>query len=323
MSNKAIFFDRDDTLIEDPGYINSPEQVKLLPGVSNSLIKLREMGYKLVIVTNQSAVARGIITEKVLGQIHQQLTKLLSQKGASIDRIYYCPFHPDGVIAKYRKQSDLRKPNPGMILAAAEEMDIDLKQSWVVGNSYSDVTAGVRAGCRTILIKPSIKPVMRNLGDHVPDKEAINIKEVVNIIKMFERKDSVSSKARPEHKAAEPQAEGKQETEPCEQPQTKQELTPEKQIQPEEPPDSDKTTRLLEEVVKYLKMAQRESMFDEFSWMKVIAGAAQVLVFFCLVLSLWFLLDHDKGADSVQTTLGYAIVFELMSIAFYMMRDRK
>jgi D-glycero-D-manno-heptose 1,7-bisphosphate phosphatase len=117
MSNKAIFLDRDGTLIEDPGYLNHPEQVTLLEGVAEALIELRAMGYMIIVTTNQSAVARGIVSEKVLGEIHNRLRQLLTERGAYLDQIYYCPYHPDGVIPKYRKESDWRKPNPGMLLA--------------------------------------------------------------------------------------------------------------------------------------------------------------------------------------------------------------
>ena len=124
MTDKAVFLDRDNTLIEDPGYINNPDQVKLLPGVPEALIELRKIGYKLIVITNQSAVARGIITEKILEKIHQKMKTLLAHAGAEIDKIYYCPYHPDGVVQKYRKESNLRKPGPGMILTAANEMNI-------------------------------------------------------------------------------------------------------------------------------------------------------------------------------------------------------
>jgi len=187
MSNKAVFMDRDDTLIKDPGYINDPDQVQLLAGTSEALIELKQMGYKRVIVTNQSAVARGIVSEQVLKQIHKRLQKLLVHEGAGIEKIYYCPYHPDGVIEKYRKESDNRKPNPGMILAAAREMDIDLNRSWVIGNSYRDIVAGQRAGCKTILINSSIDQTYRKPTDPVPDKQAVNMKEAVNIIKMHDR----------------------------------------------------------------------------------------------------------------------------------------
>ena len=105
MPDKAIFLDCDGTLIEDPGYINDPGQVKLLDGVPEALIEFGVMGYKLIVVSNQSAVARGIVTEKVLGEIHNRLKQLLAEKGASLDRIYYCPYHPDGVVEKYHKES--------------------------------------------------------------------------------------------------------------------------------------------------------------------------------------------------------------------------
>ncbi len=118
MPYKAIFLDRDDTLIEDPGYISSPDQVKLLEGVPQALSELKSLGYKLIVVTNQSAVARGIITEKVLETIHNRLCSLLAEHGVYLDAIYYCPYHPDGVIPKYRKESNDRKPNPGMLLTA-------------------------------------------------------------------------------------------------------------------------------------------------------------------------------------------------------------
>ena len=199
MPDKAIFLDRDDTLIEDPGYINDPEQVKLLDGVPDALIQLKALGYKLIIVTNQSAVAHGIVTEKVLGEIHDQLKQLLAEKNAYLDRIYYCPYHPEGVIPKYRKESNSRKPSPGMLLQAADEMDIDLSQSWCIGNSSRDIEAGLRAGCKTILIdmppsrqKQISSPV--SLAGVSPDYRAVNIKEAVNIIKKYLRSSAEQEK---------------------------------------------------------------------------------------------------------------------------------
>jgi len=187
MANKAIFLDRDDTLIEDPGYIDHPDQVKLLDGVAEALRELKEMGYKLVVASNQSAVARGIVTEEVLDEIHNRLKQLLAEKGAFLDQIYYCPYHPDGVIPKYRKESDWRKPSPGMLVAAAGEMDIDLGQSWSIGDSRLDVEAGSRAGCKTILIDHSPYPKQSGQGEVAADYRAVNIKEAVNIIKRYHR----------------------------------------------------------------------------------------------------------------------------------------
>ena len=161
MSHKAVFLDRDDTLISDPGYISDPAQVQLLPHVGHSLAMLKKMGYLLVVVTNQSGVARGIVTEQTLEQIHHHLKKLLADEGVYLDAIYYCPYHPEGTVAKYTRESDLRKPQPGMLLKAAEELDIDLSQSWMIGDSYQDIAAGSRAGCRTILLDTPGKPQVR------------------------------------------------------------------------------------------------------------------------------------------------------------------
>jgi len=174
MSNKAIFLDRDGTIIEDPGYINHPDQVKLLEGVPEALQELIAIGYKLVVVSNQSAVARGIVTEKVLGEIHDRLNQLLGEKGIRLDGIYYCPYHPDGAIPKYRKESNLRKPNPGMLLTAAEQMHIELNQSWMIGNRDRDIEAGTRAGCKTILINHPSHNKQHTPGESNPDYKAVN-----------------------------------------------------------------------------------------------------------------------------------------------------
>ena len=139
MSKKAIFLDRDGTIIEDPGYLNHPDQVVLLDGVAEALVELRGMGYKLIVVSNQSSVARGIVSEQTLKEIRHRLKQLLAEKQAYLDRIYYCPYHPEGAIEKYRKESELRKPKPGMLAAASEEIDIDLTQSWMIGNSGRDI----------------------------------------------------------------------------------------------------------------------------------------------------------------------------------------
>jgi D-glycero-D-manno-heptose 1,7-bisphosphate phosphatase len=191
MSDKAIFLDRDDTLIEDPGYISNPDQVKLLDGVPEALIQLKSLGYKLIVVSNQSGIARGIFTEKKLEEIHARLRQLLAAKNAYLDKIYYCPYHPDGVVPKYRKESNCRKPNPGMFLRAYAEMKIDLGQSWCIGNSNRDIEAGVKAGCKTILIdtpyRTKPKEPFETKSTVTPDYKAVNIKEAVNIIKKYLR----------------------------------------------------------------------------------------------------------------------------------------
>jgi D,D-heptose 1,7-bisphosphate phosphatase len=205
MSNakhKAVFLDRDNTLVEDPGYISHPSQVKLLGGTAASLVQLRKMDFLTIVVSNQSGVARGIVTEEVLAQIHHQLEKLLADEGAYLDAIYYCPFHPDGVISKYRMESELRKPAPGMLLKAAQDHNIDLSRSWMIGDSYRDIEAGKRAGCKTILINNPVKPVVKKPSEPAADRQAVNIREAVNIIRMHELRQSMETTL--EHKQHEP-----------------------------------------------------------------------------------------------------------------------
>ena len=186
MSQKAIFLDRDDTLIDDPGYLKDPAQIKLLPGAAEAVIHLKKMGYLVLIITNQSAIARGYITEKQLDQIHQKLKSLLSAQGAVIDGIYYCPYHPDGTVPGFDTESHLRKPNPGMLQQAAEELEIDLSRSWMVGDTYRDIQAGKAAGCHTILVDVPGKTRELNTTGPEPDRKAVNLREVVNIIRMHE-----------------------------------------------------------------------------------------------------------------------------------------
>ena len=149
----AVFLDRDGTVIEDPGYVRDPGQVRLLAGVAEALRDLRAAGYALVVVTNQSGVARGYLDEIGLAAIHDRMRVLLAANGARLDGLYYCPYHPEGVVEAYRKESDWRKPGSGMLLQAARDLGIDLGRSWMIGDSPRDIQAGRGAGCRTVLLR--------------------------------------------------------------------------------------------------------------------------------------------------------------------------
>ncbi len=335
MSNKAVFLDRDDTMIEDPGYINHPDQVKLLDGVAEALIELKAIGYKLVVVSNQSAVARGIITEKVLTQIHDRLKQLLAESGAYLDQIYYCPYHPEGSVPKYRKESDWRKPNPGMLLTAADEMDIDLSQSWMIGDSSRDIETGLRAGCKTILINRFSDYKQLKPGEPKPDHRAVNIKEATNIIKKYLRSTSNDD--------AQTQPAPPEQTEPLiqidEQPQLSE--PPESEIKPPEleisPPEPETNSAMqqtdgdrseyaidvLNSILEQLKSMQRADMFGEFSIMRLLAGIVQIAVLFCLLLTVWFLMSPTRQDNAVFIALGFAMVLQLMSLTFYIMQERK
>jgi D-glycero-D-manno-heptose 1,7-bisphosphate phosphatase len=155
MKQPAVFFDRDDTLVHDPGFISHPDQVQLLDDAPEAVSRLRRAGYLIVIVSNQSGVARGLLTEEDLAAIHHRLQDLFNQHGAALDAIYSCPYldGPEAVVAAYRRASDLRKPAPGMLLQAAQDLHVDLDRSWMIGNSARDIEAGHGAGCRTVLIE--------------------------------------------------------------------------------------------------------------------------------------------------------------------------
>ncbi|MBN1392736.1 MAG: HAD family hydrolase [Sedimentisphaerales bacterium] len=323
MSNKAIFLDRDDTLIEDPGYISRPDQVKLLDGVDKSLIELKSMGYKLVVISNQSGVARGLVSEKALDEIHNRLKQLLAEKGAALDRIYYCPYHPDGVIEKYRKESDWRKPKPGMLLAAAGEMDIDLTQSWMLGNSIRDIEAGRQAGCKTILVNHPAHSEQHKLGEPTPDYRAINIKEAVNIIKKHHRSAGASSV----QNQALPQTTPKPPPQAAAEPSRPQSETP--KLPPAEQKTSigfaanSRTDQILGSILEQLKSIRRNEMFNEFSITRFLAGVWQTVVWFCLLISIYFLMRPARQDNSVLITLGFALLFQVMALTFYIMHGRK
>jgi D-glycero-D-manno-heptose 1,7-bisphosphate phosphatase len=136
---KAVFLDRDGTLMQDPGYPSKPEQVRLLAGVKEGLASLRSAGFKLVIVTNQSGIGRGFFTETDFWAVHARLETLLGE--ALISTTYFCPDHPE-------KASDRRKPAPGMILEAARDLDVSLGASFMIGDKESDVEAGLNAGVK-------------------------------------------------------------------------------------------------------------------------------------------------------------------------------
>jgi D,D-heptose 1,7-bisphosphate phosphatase len=183
MANKAVFLDRDHTIMEDPGYLSDPSAVKLLPGVELALRSLAQAGYKLVVVTNQSGVARGLLTEHALEGIHEELKRQLGQKGASLDGIYYCPYHPEGTVEAYAIDSDLRKPKPGMLLKAAADLDIDLSASWMVGDSARDVEAGQRAGCRTVRLRATAEQHGEQADEDVQaDYNARNLVDAARLI---------------------------------------------------------------------------------------------------------------------------------------------
>lgn len=145
---QAIFLDRDGVLNVETSYITRPEQIVMAEGAARAVKALNAAGWLVVVVTNQSAIARGFMDEAMLERIHARLLDLLNQAQARIDRIYYSPFHPDAAVDAYRRDSDCRKPGPGLILRAAKELSISLDDSIMIGDSLTDIQAGINAGLR-------------------------------------------------------------------------------------------------------------------------------------------------------------------------------
>ncbi len=152
MASRAIFLDRDGTLVWPREYPSTPQQLVLYEGVGPELRVLQRHGFRLVVVTNQSGVAHGYFTAEALAQMHHHLARELARFDVHLDGIYFCPHHPEGVIPEFRRHCDCRKPQPGMLLAAAADLALDLSRSWMIGDILGDIEAGKRAGCRTVLI---------------------------------------------------------------------------------------------------------------------------------------------------------------------------
>lgn len=152
-SRRAVFLDRDGTVNEEVHFLSQPDQIELLPTVASTISKLNQSGIAIVVVTNQSGVARGYIPEKQLDVIHTRLSHLLAEQNALIDGIYYCPHHPTEGIGQYHVDCDCRKPMPGMLLRAARELNLDLSRSLMIGDRISDLEAGANAGCQTALVR--------------------------------------------------------------------------------------------------------------------------------------------------------------------------
>lgn len=153
----AVFLDRDGTLIEEVDHLTHPDQVRLLPGVAMAVQRLNRAGRLSVVVTNQPVVARGEVTREGMEIIHGRMESCLGQAGAYIDRLYYCPHHPDrgfqGEVLELKRVCDCRKPAPGMLDLACRELDVSRADSWMVGDSAVDIEAGRRADVRTILLR--------------------------------------------------------------------------------------------------------------------------------------------------------------------------
>jgi D,D-heptose 1,7-bisphosphate phosphatase len=149
---KAVFLDRDGTIVVEKGYITIADDIELIPGAAEAILRLRAGGWKVYVATNQGCVGKGMITEEELSAINFRMVSMLGAEGAELDGIYFCPHHPNGTVEEYTMECDCRKPRPGLLERAASENDLDLSQCVMIGDTIRDLEAARSAGARAILV---------------------------------------------------------------------------------------------------------------------------------------------------------------------------
>ncbi|MFX1419057.1 MAG: D-glycero-beta-D-manno-heptose 1,7-bisphosphate 7-phosphatase [Promethearchaeota archaeon] len=175
---KAVFLDRDGVINKEVSYLSDPKNFKFIKGSIDALKILKRKGFLLIIITNQAGIARGIFTEKILEVIHNKMLKTLKHNDVQIDNIYYCPHHPD-----FTGPCNCRKPHPGMILEAQLNFNIDLNNSYMVGDTLNDIETGKAANCKTVLVLTGYgKKEKKKISSIIPDMIFKNLKEfAINI----------------------------------------------------------------------------------------------------------------------------------------------
>jgi D-glycero-D-manno-heptose 1,7-bisphosphate phosphatase len=356
MKRPAVFFDRDNTLIVSDGYLGDPAKVVLINGAADAVARARRLGYAVVVFSNQSGVARGLFSEEDVQAVNKRMDELLAAEnaGAIIDRHEFCPFHPEGKIDVYARESDRRKPKPGMILSAADKLALDLSKSWVIGDAPRDVEAGKAAGCRAILftdgaLKASPAAAERSSVD--PDYVVSTLAEAVDYIERNAENDSepgppaaapeeknamlppVSALAKTTPRVAKvaigskyvPPAGNSTSTaasreEPGERAARKSysRSSDEEEARPPQPPPtgSERMESLLEQIFLELRR-QHEHRDTDFSVSKLLAGVVQVLVLATLFLA------YIRRDSPTQTYLMIALVLQTLTISLLIMSRQK
>jgi D,D-heptose 1,7-bisphosphate phosphatase len=291
MKKPAIFFDRDNTLIACDGFLGDPAQVRLIDGAADAIARARGMGFAIVTISNQSGVGRGKFSEEAVLVVNDKMDQLLlgENPDAKIDRHEFCPFHPEATVEKYRKESDLRKPKPGMILRAAEAMELDLSTSWVIGDAPRDIEAGQAAGCRTILVSDAsltASPAAMQAGSVEPDEIVSSVAEAMDIVEAMVGTESLHQ-------------------------QSAQALRP--------PIQSNELARL-ENLVQQLvdQVRRRNEHVPEFSLGKMLAGVTQILAIAMAVANYFY-----RPAGEPMMPIVIAIFLEALTVALLLMgRER-
>lgn len=330
MGQAAVFFDRDNTLIHNDGYLGDPDQVALIDGAARAIATLRRLNYRIIIVSNQSGVARGLFTEDDVRAVNRKMSDLLLavDPEAIIDRHEYCPFHPDATIAIYRQQSELRKPRPGMLYKAARALDIDLEKSWLIGDAPRDTQAGHAAGCRTILVNnPSIaaSPHAAHQADTPPDYVVSSLDEAVKIIAASSGQGGKPQGGDPQDGQHDEQASA----DPPDAATTGNAATdsvttsnpPAGRDHSQKPAEDNlsQLTSLVREILHEVKRSNTESHQD-FSVGKLLAGISQILV---LATLFYAYLQSSDSPTTTTNTLLLALTLQGLTIALLMMGPRR
>ncbi len=316
MSQPAVFFDRDNTLIAADGYLGDPEQVRLIDGAADAVARVRSLGYAVVTCSNQSGVARGYYDEDAVRAVNARMDALMQafNPGAIVDHHTWCPFHPEATVEAYRQDSDLRKPHPGMLLKAAEKLDIDLRRSWLVGDAPRDIAAGRAAGCRTILFTDPALPRSAAADAPVavePDARVRTLSEAADIIADDDIPPviAVSVPDAPHAAPVSPTAPIPASSDPP-------------TAAPRVHAPSDLSAARLQEIVEQILVElkrSREQQHADFSVSKLLAGVSQILVFGVLFLA--YLQRGEPGG--IQSTLTVALILQTLTIALLIMDKQK
>jgi len=320
MKRPAVFFDRDNTLIANDGYLGDPNGVVLVDGAADAVARARQYGFRVVTISNQSGVARGIFDEDAVNAVNARMDELLraANPAAIIDRHEFCPYHPEASIDKYRLDSDLRKPKPGMILRAAAELNLDLSRSWVIGDHMRDVAAGHAAGCRTILFRsPDLKPTQQSdiETDARPDFQVSSLREAIDVV----AREAFRQYAPPPGRAADPRptAPGIADAAAEQGTAGRAEASAAARAAPAQEGGAPALTsraseRLLQQIL--VELQKRNEQPSDFSVSKLLAGIVQVLA-----LAVLFVAWLNRDQAGLEATLLLAIMLQTLTVALLIM----
>ncbi len=287
MPDRAVFLDRDNTIIDAEDWVARPEDVRLIPEAADAIRRLRQAGYRIVVATNQSAVARGLIDEETLQAVHDHLKKLLADEGAPIDAVYYCPYlrGPDATVEAYRQDSELRKPRPGMLLQAGRDLDLDLFGSWSIGDSARDIEAGRAAGCRTVLIcKDEVAEASESSG---ADFVVGSISEAADVVIANMDRAAAGGGARSGGRG----------------------LT------------MDQLTHRLDELINLLQRQQRSTIRGDFSFAKLAGAVVQMVALGVAFWGFMAMIDHQNSYAAVRFLL--AIIVQLLALTLFVLHRQR